>query len=378
MQRCWIATERRSVSNTIPVLPDLELLDKVGEGGMATVWRARDLKRNEIVAVKILHPELTVNPEDVELFIAEERIMEQIDHPGFVKSYGIFQYGNTWYYVMEFVDGYTFGSLLARKQHLGESDCLLICESIAVALDHAWNDHGVVHCDIKPENIMINSSGVVKLTDLGLCHTFAYLKDGRQNVPEHVMGTPAYISPEQVYGDVEPDCRSDIYSLAATIYHLATGRLLFPGMTSEEMMRAHCDNSTKAKDPRLYRPTLSEGFCQMLEAMLVKNRDYRIQSWRDIFSMCVEIEQGHIFKPRESNSPSSTDILSLEHDASVLQLLVDMPANRPAQKITRRSAFAELKAFHAKRRAAEAKIGVIIPKRKAKKKVYRINMPIDW
>ena len=293
-----------------PPLPNLRFIEKIGIGGMSTVWKALDETRNEIVAVKILNNELTKNKEDLALFKTEEKVMEQINHQGVVKSYQLSNHEGVWYYIMEYVDGYNFSALLGRKQHLQEGDCLLICESIAAALDYAWNEHGVVHCDIKPENIMINTDGIVKLTDLGLCHTFNYLQDGQHVTPEHVMGTPAYISPEQVYGDVEPDCRADIYSLAASIYHLATGRVLFPGLDTEAMMRAHCSDACQGKDPRLYRPALSEGFCQLLEAMLVKNRDFRIPTWRDVMMLCLDIEQGLSFKPRETEGVSSIKLMA--------------------------------------------------------------------
>ena len=286
-------------------LPDIRLMNKLGEGGMSCVWKAMDLKRNEVVAVKILNRDLISSKADLEQFKAEEKTMEEIDHPGIVKSYEIRNTYGLWYYIMEYVDGYNFGALLARKQHLKEVDCLLICESVATALDYAWNNHGVVHCDIKPDNIMINTDGIVKLTDLGLCYTFKYLKDGRKDAEDHVLGTPAYISPEQVFGDVEPDCRADIYSLAASLYHLSTGRVLFPGMGNEEMMRAQCSETAQAKDPRRYRPELTEGFCQMLEAMLVKDRDYRVAAWSDVFEMCRLVEKGVSFKPRATPGVSS-------------------------------------------------------------------------
>ena len=160
------------MTENFPELPNLEILAKLGTGGMSTVWKAYHKVFEKVVAVKILDPKLAADPEEVKLFIAEERAMEEIDHQGIVKSMELCNHGPIWYYVMEYVDGYNFGALLARKQHLIEVDCLLICESIAAALDYAWNEHGVVHCDIKPENIMINTDGIVKLTDLGLCQTF--------------------------------------------------------------------------------------------------------------------------------------------------------------------------------------------------------------
>ncbi|MBR2837162.1 MAG: serine/threonine protein kinase [Kiritimatiellae bacterium] len=289
----------------IPRIPGLELTAKVGDGGMATVWKAWDTANRRTVAVKILKREFASEGAEVSAFRAEERILEEIRHPGIVQAFGFDNCDGSWYYVMEFVDGYTFADLLRRKQHVRESDCLLICESVASALDYAWNDHGVVHCDIKPENIMINTDGVIKLTDLGISHRYEF-REGPQEVPDHVFGTPAYISPEQVYGDVEPDCRADIYSLAATLFHLATGRLLFPGLDNDNMMRSHCDEAIQAHDPRAYRPELSEGFCQLLELMLVKNRDYRISSWADVFQMCSDIEAGMAFKPRDTSVAHSS------------------------------------------------------------------------
>ncbi len=293
--------------STPPSLPNLKFLAKLGEGGTSSVWKAYDEEIGCIVAVKILGSEFTANEDDIALFRKEARAMKRIDHIGIVQSYELNCHNGVWYYTMEYVDGYNFASLLARKQHLGEADCLLICESIAVALDYAWNEFGIVHCDIKPDNIMINSEGVVKLTDLGLCHTFQHISDTKNTTPDHVMGTPAYIAPEQIYGDVEADCRTDIYELAASIYHLSTGRLLFPGMSNEEMMRAHCNPDSQAVDPRVYRPELSEGFCQLLEAMLVKDREYRLSSWQDVYSMCLSIEQGAAFDTREG-SPSSVKL----------------------------------------------------------------------
>ena len=294
-----------------PQIPGLEIVSKVGDGGMATVWKARDVANRRLVAVKVLSRESAANDIGVRQFRDEADMLKEIRHPGIVQAYDFGQGDFGCYFIMEFVNGYSFADLLKRKQHVRESDCLLICESVAAALDYAWNDHGVVHCDIKPENLMINTEGVIKLMDLGISHRFEF-REGKQDVPENVFGTPAYISPEQVYGDVELDCRSDIYSLAATIFHLATGRILFPGLDNDDMMRAHCDEQMQAHDPRAYRPELSEGFCQLLEAMLVKNRDGRVASWADVYAMCQEVESGTIFKPRDSaGANSSIKLLNL-------------------------------------------------------------------
>ena len=298
-------TESLTTRSLIPRIPGLKLIEKIGEGGMSTVWKAWDVAGQRLVAVKILNREFSASGEDVRAFREEERLMEEIHHPNIVEAYDFNNGNGNWFFMMEYVDGYTFASLLQRHGCVAEPDCILICESVAAALDYAWNDHGLVHCDIKPENIMINSQGVVKLTDLGISHRFEFRENGRQDVPEHVTGTPAYISPEQVYGDVELDCRTDIYSLGATLYHLATGRVLFPSLGADDSMRAQCDDGTQASDPREIKPEISEGFAQLLEAMLVKNRDDRIQSWKDVFEMCKLVERGAAFKPRETEGVSS-------------------------------------------------------------------------
>jgi len=296
-----------AIGNHTLMLPGIKLIEQVGEGGMATVWKAWDSGRQQVIAVKILNPDLSSDGASLRQFREEERMMEEIRHEGIVEAYDFANHEDLWYYTMEFVDGYTFAALLKRKQHVREEDCVLICESIAASLAAVWEQHGIVHCDIKPENIMINTSGVVKLTDLGISHRFQD-QESPKEVPDHVLGTPAYISPEQVYGDVELDCRADIYCLAATLYHLSTGRLLFPGSDNDLMMRQHCDESIQAKDPRLYRPELSSGFCRLLETMLVKNRDYRLDSWQSVFKLCRAVEAGVPLPVRETMDKSASSI----------------------------------------------------------------------
>ena len=301
--------EQFTLRSRILRIPNLKLIKKLGEGGMSSVWKAWDIPNQRLVAVKILNKEFGSDGAEVRAFREEERLMEEIHHEGIVEAYDFDNGNGNWYFVMEYVDGYNFGDLLKRKQHVSEQDCILICESVAAALKYAWDDHGLVHCDLKPDNIMINTSGVIKLTDLGISHRFNAMAGESIDVPEHVLGTPAYISPEQVYGDVELDCRSDIYSLAASLYHLSTGRILFPGYDNDTMMRAHCDENVQARDPRSYRPELSEGFAQLLEAMLVKNRDYRVSSWQDVLDMCAVIENGAAFKARADSAVSSVKLV---------------------------------------------------------------------
>lgn len=286
-------------------IPGLTLLEKIGAGGMSTVWKAIDHANDRYVAVKILDEKLSTSGEDVRAMKLEERMMEEIRHPSIVQAYDFDNVDGRWYIVMEFVDGYTYSDYLLRRHHVRESDCLLIAQSVASALNYAWNNHGLVHCDLKPENLMINSEGTIKILDLGVSYRFQFKEDDELEQSSHVTGTPAYIAPEQVLANVELDCRADIYALGATLYHLASGKTLFPGYSSDASLRAHCNENVQAKDPRFYHPELSRGFVQMLEAMLVKNRDGRVTSWDEVYALAQAVEAGGEFEPRESGGNSS-------------------------------------------------------------------------
>jgi serine/threonine-protein kinase len=204
---------------------------------------------------------------------------------------------------MDYVDGYTFGSLLKRKSRLPQIDALIICESVADAMKYAWDQFGIIHCDIKPDNIMVDRDGTVKVLDLGLCQSTAVLKNAARS--EEVVGTPAYISPEQIYGDEELDCRADIYSLGATLYHLTTGRMLFPILSNDDILRAHVDPDSQAPDPRTMAPLLTEHFVRLLAGMLVKDRDLRYQTWHDVFNAARIVEEGGDLPPIPEGTVSS-------------------------------------------------------------------------
>jgi serine/threonine-protein kinase len=151
---------------------------------------------------------------------------------------------------------------------------------------------------------MVDSDGTVKVLDLGLCQSTAILKNSSTRV-EEVVGTPAYISPEQIYGDVELDCRADIYSLGATLYHLTTGRMLFPIMSNDDILRAHVDPQQQAPDPRTMAPLLSEGFVRLIAGMAVKERDQRYQTWDDVFNDARIVEEGGTLLPIPEGTVSS-------------------------------------------------------------------------
>jgi serine/threonine-protein kinase len=176
-----------------------------------------------------------------------------------------------------------------------EEDALTIAEAVAVALDYAWKSFEMVHNDIKPDNIMVDDDGSLKITDLGLCRSLALLKTENKD-SEEILGTPAYMSPEQVYGHENLDCRSDIYELGATLYHLTTGHMLFEKKTPDEIVECHVDES-QADDARKHSPHLSNSFVLLLEKMLAKDREHRHHDWQALIADIARLREGHPPQP---------------------------------------------------------------------------------
>ena len=277
-----------------PSLPHMRLDSIIGRGGMSTVWRGRDLAMDRPVAVKVLSRDFTSSSSDIQQFLNEARMMTRVHHPGIVHAYDMNCVDGLYYIVMELVDGYTFAQRVSKKGPIPEDDALIIAESVAVALGYAWEKHHIVHCDIKPENLMIHSDGTVKVADLGLCRSLANRSGAAAE--DEVIGTPGYISPEQVYGDSVIDCRADIYSLGAALYQMTTGHMLFEGRSNDDMLRAHVDAS-QAIDPRLYSERLSAQFAELLEHMTVKDKSMRYATWADVLRDVQLVAAGHHLPP---------------------------------------------------------------------------------
>lgn len=284
-----------------PPFPVLEYLDICGYGGMSVVWRARHRALDRVVAVKVLDREFAASPEDVNQFMAEGRTMAYLDHPGIVHGYGVTCTAGRYINIMDYVDGYSLGALLQRKGRICEDDARIVYGSVAAALKYAWDGFRTVHCDLKPDNLMVSVDGVVKIADLGLAREVAADPTAgaveADNDELEIEGSPAYMSPEQIDGK-RLDCRSDIYSLGAMLYNLVTGRVLFPGLSSENTILAHLDPATAAPDPRLYAPELSPDFSALLSGMLAKDRNLRrYQNWDDVIAAADALETGSPITP---------------------------------------------------------------------------------
>lgn len=292
---------------TPPEVPYLQFREICGRGGAATVWRAWHLELQREVAVKVLDADSLMQPGGLERFQTEARALSCMDHPCIVKGYGA-QYANgRYFYLMDFVGGYTLGALLKRKVRIPEVDVLLVVESVAAALGYAWDTFRTVHCDLKPENLMVDRDGTVKIMDLGLATEIigGATPGAVLSEPDEIVGTPPYMSPEQIYGDVELDCRSDIYGMGATAYHLASGRTLFEGLSNDEVVRCHVDRSATSPDPRYFAPRLSEPFVNMLARMLAKDPAQRFQTWDEVAQACEAVAAGRPVEPPPPGVPLS-------------------------------------------------------------------------
>ena len=206
---------------------------EIGRGGMATVYRAQDLKHHRPVAIKVLHPYLAMNL-GPERFLREIQIAAQLQHPHIVPLYDSGQAGDLLYYVMPFVEGESLRQRLVREPRLSLDEALHLARAIAAALDYAHR-HGVVHRDIKPENVMLHE-GEAMVTDFGIAKAVSAAASENLTQTGAAVGTPAYMSPEQASGAVELDGRSDVYSLGCLVYEMLTGRTPFTGPTAQAII----------------------------------------------------------------------------------------------------------------------------------------------
>lgn len=245
----------------------------LGQGSMGTVYMARQLSLDRIVAVKILAPFLQKNPKFISRFIREAKVLARLNHSNIVQCIDVGNSDGTYYMAMEYCDGPTVLEILRRGGRMDEDRATRIILQVSRALEHAY-DHHVLHRDIKPDNIMIVQNGVAKLCDLGLVKD---LRDsGESTDTGATLGTPNYISPEQARGDEDIDVRSDIYSLGASFYHMVTGSTPFTAPNPAVVMVSHINDIPPT--PRERCDDVRESTSRVIMKMMRKNRADRYQT----------------------------------------------------------------------------------------------------
>ncbi len=237
----------------------------LGQGGMATVYRAHDLRHGRSVALKVLRPELAaaLGPER---FLREIAITAQLEHPHIVPLLDSGEAAGFLYYTMPFVAGETLRQRLEREKQLPVGDAIEICAEVADALSYA-HSKGVLHRDIKPENILL-SDGHARVMDFGIARAVTAAAGATLTETGIVLGTPAYLSPEQVAGDRELDGRSDLYGLGCVVHEMLAGQPPFRGPTMESLALQHL---TAAAPPvTQFRPSLPQGIAPAIQRALAK------------------------------------------------------------------------------------------------------------
>jgi eukaryotic-like serine/threonine-protein kinase len=261
-------------------IPGYQMLQKLGKGSMGVVYKAKQQSVDRVVAIKILLEPLAQNKEFIKRFEREAMIAAKLSHNNVVNAIDAGVIDGHYYFVMEYVEGPTIKDFLDKNKTFDEKEALRITLAIAEALKHAAQ-RGLIHRDIKPENVILTKEGEVKLADLGL----ARLTDDDKWVLSEAgmaIGTPYYISPEQVRGQTNIDIRADIYSLGATLYHMVTGKVPYGGETPTEVMRKHVDPNVALVPPDHLNSRLSGGVGMVVETMMAKNREHRYQTPDDL------------------------------------------------------------------------------------------------
>ncbi len=209
--------------------------EKVGSGGMGTVYMASQLSMDRVVALKILSERFVKNPDFVSRFISEARAAGKLNHPNVVQVHDVGKVDNVYYYSMEFMKGGSLQDLLLRRKRLPWEEALRIALDAARGLEYA-RTVGLVHRDIKPDNLMLTETGMTKICDLGIAE-FAGKDSGEEEEGRRmVVGSPHYMAPEQALGK-PVDHRADIYALGATLYRMLSGRTPYSGRTAEEILK---------------------------------------------------------------------------------------------------------------------------------------------
>ena len=248
-----------------------EIQAEIGRGGMAVVYRAMDLRLRRKVALKVLPPEFAFREDVRRRFQREAEMAARLSHPNIVPIYAVDERGGIVYFVMALVEGESLATLLARTPRLPVPAARRILHDVADALYYA-HQHGVIHRDIKPDNILLDSeSGRPMVSDFGIAR--AAETDGQLTVTGVAVGTPAYMSPEQSLGERELDGRSDIYSLGVVGYQMLAGELPFKASNTPAMMMKHV--STIPLPMRERRADAPAALCAAIDRSLAKRPEDR-------------------------------------------------------------------------------------------------------
>ena len=307
-----------------------EILERIGTGGMAIVYKAKCNRLNRLVAIKILKSDLAQNEEFRRRFNAESQAVAQLSHPNIVSVYDVSRGGDMEYIVMELIDGITLKQYMEKRGQLNWRESLHFITQIMRGLSHA-HSRGIIHRDIKPQNIMVLRDGSVKVADFGI----ACLADSAQTLTQEALGSVHYISPEQARGD-RPDARSDIYSSGVVLYEMLTGRLPFEGESAVSVAIQHLSSIPLA--PREINPDIPEQLELICMKAMAPDLEHRYQSADamiadlEAFRKNPEVEMKFDLsdlRPEENDEPTRTIRTMPSHTVTI-------PVHQPERNYPRR------------------------------------------
>ncbi|MGN1048850.1 MAG: protein kinase, partial [Eubacteriales bacterium] len=268
------------------------ILKTIGVGGMAVVFEAYDLFQKKTVAVKMLKDESASDVQQVRRFLNESKAVAMLSHPNIVKIYNISVKGKIKFIVMEYIEGITLKEYMTKRGVLSLGEIISYTEQILHALEHA-HAKGIVHRDIKPQNIMLLKNGVIKVTDFGI----AKLPNAETlTVTDKAIGTVFYISPEQAEGN-GIDRRSDLYSLGVMMYEMSCGRLPFYDESPISVALMQIKNTPVP--PRTINPSIPRGLEQIILSAMEKDPALRFQSATQMLRQLARLkaDPNIVFRP---------------------------------------------------------------------------------
>jgi serine/threonine protein kinase len=285
-------------------IPGYKILSKLGEGATSTVWLARQESLNREVAIKILRPQYAADTTEVQAFLREAHAVAKLKSRHIIQVIDIGEYADTIYLVMEYADGCPVRQLLDAGRPLALKQAFGIAIPVASALSEAWEAEKIIHRDIKPDNIILDKRGEVKIADLGL----AGFVDKRGHLigeePGLIAGTPNYMSPEQAAGSNAMNFATDMYSLGAVLYHMLTGRMPFNGLSTQDILRAQIED--QVQHPREINPRLSLGGAQVISRLMMKAPAQRYPDWKSAIADFQRVLDGSPVPVKTPNAGAST------------------------------------------------------------------------
>lgn len=329
------AGERDSV-----VLGEYQLLNELGRGGMGTVYRARHVRMDRIVAVKLLRSVDELNPDAVRRFHREIQAAAKLAHPNIVHAYDASERNGTPFLVMEYVDGIDLARHVRANGPLPVALAVDYVIQAARGLAYA-HDQGIVHRDVKPHNLLLDSTGTIKILDMGLAHFRSSARPIAAN-DDHskltntgvILGTVDYLAPEQAANARKADQRADIYSLGCTLHYLLTGDRLFHGETIVETLLLHCTKPPASL--RSVRPEVSPTLDQVFLQMTMKDPEDRFASMHDVIRslQAVGDDQREDEAPKAKSTALSSVLvqgaLAATFSSALGIAIAWMPSSKPA------------------------------------------------